>query len=158
MNRQMRRAEQRRAAKAGVAPMGDTWTPLTLVENAGLVGDMAAIARRLGVSVDMVEDVAGEEFADARLYYNSIYEVIVRPAIAPPGWTHLTIRRRDGGTTIPWLHKQMIKDQLVGEECEAVELFPAQSRMLDLADAYHLWCNPDTTERLPIGYDAGRTV
>ncbi len=159
MNRQMRRQADRAAAKLGIPKGGTDWTPLVEVDasHVGLVGSLDAVAARVGCDVDLVREVAAESYADTRLYMNAVYEVQLEAAIAPPGWVHLTIRRRDGGITIPWQDKQRIKNELVGEECEAVELFPAESRLLDLAAAFHLWCAPQG-ERLPIGFDGGRTA
>ena len=56
-----------------------------------------------------------------------------------------------------WNVLQGIKNEIVGPEYEAVELFPAQSRLMNQECAYHLWVlAPDaaTTKppRLPIGY------
>ncbi len=157
MNRQQRRASQRASVKAGL-PMGTEWTPLLRVDAPHLVGDMDVVAKRLGVDVGVVREVAEDTYGEAELYANGIYEVQKLAAIAPPSWVHLIIRKRAGGKDVPWAHKQMIKDQLVGPECEAVEIFPAASRLLDIDDAYHLWCNPEPNERLPIGFDGGRVT
>lgn len=53
---------------------------------------------------------------------------------------------------------QRIKNQLAGAECEAIELYPAESRLVDSANQFHLWCLDDPTVRFPFGYDAGRVV
>lgn len=57
-----------------------------------------------------------------------------------PKLVHLSIRRNDRSTAKDWRHFQKIKNQLVGEEAEGVELFPAESRMVDTSNQYHLWC------------------
>lgn len=65
---------------------------------------------------------------------------------------HLNIRRRDGShDTRDWRHFQEIKNQLAGPECEAIELYPAESRKVDTSNKFHLWCFPPG-ERLPIGW------
>ena len=33
-------------------------------------------------------------------------------------------------------------NDIMGDEYEGVELFPAESRMLNTANQYHLWCAP----------------
>lgn len=61
------------------------------------------------------------------------------------GWgpvTHLIIRRHDQGKSIPWAHKQRIKDELVGADRTAVEVFPSAQNLVDDADVYHLWVLP----------------
>jgi hypothetical protein len=63
---------------------------------------------------------------------------------------HLNIRRVDGAAVFDWRHRQLIKNQLVGDECEAFELYPAESRMVDTSNKYHLWAFVDPTVRLPV--------
>jgi hypothetical protein len=55
-----------------------------------------------------------------------------------PLW-HLTITRRDEQPDRNWQMFQIIKNEIVGQEYEAVELYPAQSRLMDVANKYHLW-------------------
>ena len=50
-----------------------------------------------------------------------------------------------------WRHRQLIKNQLLGEECEAVEIYPAESRLNDTSNKYHLWGFTDPNIRLPFG-------
>lgn len=75
-----------------------------------------------------------------------------------PGWTHLAIRRTDGQRDIPWRDRQRIKNELVGPECEGVELHPAESRLADMTNTYHLWVNGDPRFRLDLGFHDGRQV
>jgi hypothetical protein len=70
----------------------------------------------------------------------------------------LSIKRHDRLPTRDWRDFQRIKNQLVGPECEAVELYPAESRLVDTATQYHLWCVKDPKYRWPIGYDEGRVI
>mgnify|MGYP001288645923 CR=1 FL=1 len=58
----------------------------------------------------------------------------------PRGPVHLSIKNYERTTDIPWLHKQWIKNDIMGDEYEAVELFPAESRLVNTANQYHLWC------------------
>lgn len=43
------------------------------------------------------------------------------------------------GNDIPWAEKQWIKDSLFGNDRLAIEVFPAQSRLVDEANMYHIW-------------------
>ena len=52
----------------------------------------------------------------------------------PEGMFELTIRRHDREHGLDWRHVQQIKNQLVGDECEMVELYPAESRLRDSAN------------------------
>ena len=66
-------------------------------------------------------------------WINDIYQVAVHELGDKA--VHLNIRRRDGGPILrDWRHFQLIKNQLIGEECEAVELYPAESRLVDTTE------------------------
>ncbi|KWX71587.1 hypothetical protein AMQ84_27065 [Paenibacillus riograndensis] len=54
---------------------------------------------------------------------------------------HACIRNADN-TDIPWAEKQRIKNELLGEERTAIEVFPANSDLVDEANMYHLWVLP----------------
>lgn len=41
-----------------------------------------------------------------------------------------------------WRDFQRIKDELAGEDWEAVELYPAACRLIDPSNAFYLWCFP----------------
>lgn len=58
---------------------------------------------------------------------------------------HLIIRRHDQGLIFPWADLQRIKDELMGVDRVAVEVFPAQSQLVDDANCRHLWV-------LPVGF------
>lgn len=71
---------------------------------------------------------------------------------------HLSIRRVDRAPARDWRDLQRIKNQLVGPECEGIELYPAESRLLDSANQFHLWVAKDPGWRFPFGYFDGRIV
>lgn len=52
---------------------------------------------------------------------------------------HLSIKRNDRKPIDSWADMQWIKNRIAGEESEAVQLYPAESRLLDAANQYHLW-------------------
>jgi hypothetical protein len=89
-------------------------------------------------------------------YMNDTYHVAVRalPGAAPDGGDliHLSIKRHDREPIHDWRHLQQIKNELVDPECEAIELYPAESRRVDSANQYHLWVVLDKTYRFPIGW------
>ncbi|MEP6671662.1 MAG: hypothetical protein ABJF10_21040 [Chthoniobacter sp.] len=84
------------------------------------------------------------------VFANDIYSVRMRDA-SP--FIQLEIARFDGEPRTSWREFQQIKNELVGPECEAVELYPADSRLVDTANQYHLWVNPNPAFRFPFGYD-----
>ena len=85
-----------------------------------------------------------------REFVNDVYRVKVRKS---PPVVHLDISRHDGKPICSWRDLQQIKNELVGPECEAIDLFPAESRLVDTAHQYHLWVMEDPTFRFPFGYD-----
>lgn len=90
--------------------------------------------------------------AQCEVWVNDIYQVQTRPDKS--GFLHINIRRRDGGPILrDWRHFQQIKNELVGPECEAVELYPAESRLVDTTNKFHLYASTDPTFRFPIGME-----
>lgn len=89
------------------------------------------------------------------VWINDIYQVQVREL--SHGFVHLNIRRRDGAPILrDWRHFQWIKNQLVGEECEGIELYPAESRMVDNSNKYHIIASTDPTFRFPFDIFGGK--
>jgi len=89
---------------------------------------------------------------------NSRYQVNVRTSpFPPPGWPcdiiHLSVKRRDKLPIHDWRDLQRIKNELVGPDNEAVEIYPAESRLVDTANQYHLWVFADPAIRLPFGFN-----
>ena len=99
-------------------------------------------------------EAAAASLARAKVFQNDLYEVAVRRDEPPglPALVHLSIKRRDKAPVRDWRHMQRIKNELLGAECEAVELYPAESRLVDSANQYHLWGFDDPTFRFPFGY------
>ncbi|MFA6971785.1 MAG: hypothetical protein WC208_10340 [Gallionella sp.] len=95
--------------------------------------------------------------ANIKVYINSKYQVVRRDFPSKlkgePNLVWLSIKRRDKETIHDWRDMQEIKNELVGKECEGVELYPADSRMVDSANQYHLWCIDDKTFRFPFGFN-----
>lgn len=75
----------------------------------------------------------------------------------PGGMFELSIRRVDRGAERDWRKFQQIKNQLIGEENEAVELFPAESRLRDAANQFWLYGFNDPRVTFPFGM-MGRVV
>lgn len=87
------------------------------------------------------------------LWQNARYIVSVVPFQCDFGpCMHVVIRSKPGNPEPTWAHKQRIKDELVGRERVAVEVFPATKELVDQADAYHLWVLPEWF-RLPFGVE-----
>jgi hypothetical protein len=54
-------------------------------------------------------------------------------------WVHLSIKDHDRSARHDWRDLQRIKNELVGPEFEAIEIYPAESRLVDTANQYHLF-------------------
>ena len=105
--------------------------------------------RPTGQTVDSRADGTPE----GQIWANYRYVVIVRrcgssPFLGEMVW--LSIRRQDRKAIHDWRELQWLKNEIVGDEAEAVELYPAESRKVDAANQYHLWCFP--TFRFPFGF------
>jgi len=138
------------AQKGDIAPL--PWTPLIEVTPAAVTRAQIAMVMR---AMNCSEDAAMEFFADlARgrigLWTNDAYLVDVRRS---GDFVHISVKRIDQAPVRDWRDLQRIKDQIVGSECEAVELYPADSRLVDSANQFHLWAIPDPTYRFPFGFD-----
>jgi hypothetical protein len=71
--------------------------------------------------------------------------VVLASAVFTTEWgrcEHLWIRRTDDRNLFPWADLQRIKDELMGPERVALEVFPASSQLVDVADMRHLWVLP----------------
>lgn len=80
-----------------------------------------------------------------RACLNLVYSVLFFERASEWGTIdHLLIRRHDGAAgPFPWSDLQRIKDELCGPERVAVEVFPAQSQLVDDANCRHLWALPE---------------
>lgn len=55
---------------------------------------------------------------------------------------HLSIKRWDRAPCRDWREMQRIKNELLGEDREACEIYPSEQRLVDTANQYHLWVLP----------------
>ena len=90
------------------------------------------------------------------VYLNSRYQVSVTPRPYKdkswPDMIELSIKRLDKDAIHDWRDLQRIKNELVGPENEAVELYPAESRLMDTANQYYLFVLADPKARFPFGF------
>jgi hypothetical protein len=106
---------------------------------------------QMGVHAEILK----EGFSEC--YKNSRYTVLWRNVESRMGeLVHLSIKRNDRLPIHDWRDLQRIKNEILGPEHEAMELYPAESRVVDTANQYHLWCF--LGERAPFGYEAQRCV
>jgi hypothetical protein len=94
-------------------------------------------------------------------WVSDIYQVVVRRWTKDSvfgtsgGMIQIGIHTNDGTARHDWREFQWIKNQIAGPECEAFELYPAESRLLDPSNYYTLWCFP-ALKRIKVGVNEGR--
>lgn len=91
-------------------------------------------------------------------FANSRYQVLVKFEKAG-GWpplVHLSIKAHDKRCVRDWRDMQRIKNEIVGPEAEGLELYPAESRLMDEANQFHIYCAHPVVD-IPFGQDH-RTV
>lgn len=132
---------------------GYKWRPLQL---AGTKPPTDAIIKAWmdHFECDRAEAIArmNQERKTTELWANDLYQVEVRRNPASES-VHLNIRRIDGYPGRDWRHFQQIKNEIVGPECEAIEIYPAESRLVDTSNKYHLYACTDPKFRFPVGFE-----
>lgn len=80
---------------------------------------------------------------------NKTHTVFIKPlhcdhGLADPldGWVCLSIKRNDREAESDWRIFMRIKNELVGPDREAIQVFPSLSRVVDTANQYFLWVAP----------------
>lgn len=131
--------------------------------------DVGHMQRVLGLTAEAAENMMqmnlttiiytnGDEAGD---YQVNVRKTVLAPWAAGfewPAMLHLSIKRRDKGPIHDWRVMQEIKNQILSPEYEAVELYPAESRLTDTANQYHLWAFAHPGVAFPFGYFDGRNV
>ena len=118
------------------------------------------LAKRAGESISAVERAMWDIHENDEMWVNDGYIVHLRRGIKPKDWPemiHLSIKRRDKQPIHDWRDLQEIKNQLVGRQHEGVELYPAESRKVDVANQFHIYVMAERGLRFPFGF-TGRHV
>ena len=128
-----------------------------LVAASGLVG--VTFTHRLGFPKTALEDGAADvQSAIDYVRQNASSLNIDKDRICLVAFSaggpmlHLTIIPQDGAPVTRWDDLQRIKNEVIGPECEAVQLFPAEGRLQDTVNAYHLFALADRGRRFPFGW------
>jgi hypothetical protein len=79
---------------------------------------------------------------------NSVISAHATP-LADGKMVHVSYHRRDRAPIRDWRVGQRIKNEVCGPEWEAVEVYPAESRVVDTSNEFHLWCAP----KMPFGFE-----
>jgi hypothetical protein len=132
------------------------WQPMLPAVRIDKTEEQIAAAREataaMGFDPDEVEALMREP---VEMWKNHRYTAIV--ARGDDGVIHhISLRRNDRKPHMPWRDLQRIKNELAGPEAEAIELFPAESRLVDCANQRHLWVWPPGTI-IPVGFASRAT-
>lgn len=108
-----------------------------------------------------IAEEARKHEEDAEIWASFQYTVLVyRDTKVGEGWPAmdwLSIRRDDREPIRDWRHMQAIKNQICGKDREGVELYPADARLVDTANQFHLWVMRSDFV-FPFGFMEGRIV
>lgn len=139
-----------------VAPKPDLWEPLYVTE-VGYPAEttLRSVARQNGLDLDSLRAAAAEMVVARSAFTNRKYLVLAEAqAGTNTGWVHLSVTRHDGRPVDSWDDLQRIKNEVVGDGCEGVELYPAEARRMDSGNVSHLWVSLDPADRFHIGFHA----
>ena len=64
---------------------------------------------------------------------------------------YLSIKTLEKEPIHDWRDLQQIKNELCGEDREALEIYPSEHRLVDTANQYHLWVIPKDAQ-IPFGF------
>lgn len=125
--------------------------------------DIKIIRQDKWTSFEKIKVARPEEIGTDECYINSRYQVWVYRGKQVPqdfGWYELiwlSIKRLDKEPIHDWRDLQRIKNELVGEKNEGVELYPNEERLQDECNQFHLWVLADEKECFPFGWTERRT-
>lgn len=134
-------------------PAKGKWSPFVAVDPEEVTPEKAARIRAICDDKDWeMWQQDREDFRTGKnqMWQNSHYTVVAKTQ--DDGMTWLSIRHNDRSHIHDWRHLQRIKNELCGPEREAIELYPAESRLVDEANQFHLWVLPEDM-RVPVGFD-----
>lgn len=112
---------------------------------------------------DKLKEVVFKEIVEkepgVKCFENDTYDVTLRNydkgwPLGGGKWALIGISSKDGAPRHDWRDFQRIKNDLVGTNWEAVELYPDEQRLLDPSNYYMLYCAP----KIPIGKYEGRLI
>ena len=67
------------------------------------------------------------------------------------GWIWLSIKYTAKKATPSWRELQTIKNNIVGENRQAIEIYPSEDSIVDTLNHYHLWVMPKG-QKFQLGY------
>lgn len=112
------------------------------------------LARSMGITDPLVlvkvQELTRSGTAETRTFQNSRY--IVHRTPTGGGGFRLSIRTLQNDARHDWREYQRIKNELCGEDREAVELYPREDRLVDTSNQFFLHVLPADTV-VPVGFE-----
>ena len=140
------------------------WQPLVLDPDWYREQQRAEVARMVRDQIPDISDERIDDLMNDETWGNDRYTVSVHFLDGDrDGFVELAVHNRNRTPHIPWRHLQQIKDEVVGADREAVQLFPAEGRLVDTANEFWLYVYPVgkapmRNRRTRLGMDHGRNV
>jgi len=151
------------------------WEPMSKVNAAGFHKDGKPVTWRTFSETFGFSKAESKKFLrdmnKDEVWTNNLYSVSVRKRTGPGFFdatkevyngfpkesgevVWLSIKRHDKEPIHDWRDLQRIKNEVVGETAEAMEIYPAESRLMDASNQYHLFA---LHVEIPLGF-VGRAV
>ena len=147
---------QEHAEQAAGTPPTAKPAPFFAAELPAAALDVSLIASRFAIDIATAERQV-QQLRQQSIFLSATHQVNVQLIRGPFGeglgdvaW--LSIKRRDREAIRDWRDLQAIKNAIVGPEHEGFELYPAESRLVDTANQFHLFVFMDRRVRMPVGF------
>ena len=124
----------------------------------------AEVAETVRAKFPDISDGALDDLISDETWGNDRYTVSVHLLDGDrDGFVELAVHNHNRTPHVPWRHLQQIKNEVLGPDREAVQLFPAEDRLVDTANEYWLYVYPVgkapmRNRRTKVGMDYGRNV
>ena len=124
----------------------------------------AEVAETVRAKFPDISDEALDDLISDETWGNDRYPVSVHLLDGDrDGFVELAVHNHNRTPHVPWRHLQQIKNEVLGPDREAVQLFPAEDRLVATANEYWLYVYPVgkapmRNRRTKVGMDYGRNV
>jgi hypothetical protein len=124
----------------------------------------AEVAETVRAKFPDISDEALDDLISDETWGNDRYTVSVHLLDGDrDGFVEFAVHNHNRTPHVPWRHLQQIKNEVLGPDREAVQLFPAEDRLVDTANEYWLYVYPVgkapmRDRRTKVGMDYGRNV
>ena len=140
------------------------WQPLAKDPEAYRESKRAQVAKMARAQFPDLSDKAIDDLMSDETWGNDRYTVSVHYIGGDrDGFVEIAVHNHNRTPHVPWRHLQQIKNEVVGADREAIQLFPAEDRLVDNANEYWIYVYPRgqapmRKRGIKIGMDRGRSV